>query len=70
MDTLRLAAPFALHYFFVTWLVVLAFKSLYDLATLTLRIPVRRWLKVSVAVVITVTIFSGIFQTWSYYRNP
>jgi len=72
VDTLSIwPRYFALHYFFLLWLVGLAFKCLHDLAT-TPAVPAaaRRWLKSAVAIVLAVLVANGIFQTWSYHRDP
>lgn len=62
---------FVIYYFFLTYLLALAFKYLYDLSFSN---EVLSWtrpsLKALVGVVLTVTVASGIYQTRSYYQNP
>jgi len=62
---------FALHYFFVLWLVVLAFKCLHDRATSPALPPAtRRGWRIAVGACLAVLLAGGGFQTWSYHRNP
>ena len=62
---------FAIHYFFLTWLVVLAFKGLHDLACDGAGSQrLRRGLKFAVAAVLTVLVGSCGWQVRTFYRNP
>lgn len=62
---------FIIHYFFLTWLVALAFKYLCDLRAVTVGgTMVRRALSTAVVVLAGLMIASGIYQTRSYYRDP
>ncbi len=62
---------FALHYFFVMWLVVLAFKALYDCATAG-RLPTygRLACQIGTGAAFAVMIVSAIFQVRSYHHDP
>ncbi|RFC44845.1 MAG: hypothetical protein DUW69_001936 [Verrucomicrobia bacterium] len=62
---------FIIHYFFLTWLVALAFKYLCDLrAGMAVGTAVRSTLTVVVTALAALMIASGIYQTRSYYRDP
>lgn len=59
---------FVIHYFFLTYLVGLAFKYLYDLNS---SHAVSSWtLKFSVIAVFAVMLVSCVYQVKSYYQNP
>ncbi len=72
VDTLSLwPRYFAAHYFFVLWLLALAFKYLHDLGSTPALAPApRRGLQVFAGAILAVAVTSGIYQTRSYYRNP
>ena len=62
---------FIIHYFFLTWLVALAFKYLSDSRAVAAGgSALRRGLTAVVVALASVMIASGIYQTRSYYRNP
>ena len=72
VDDLSLAARyFALHYFFLTWLVALAFNYLYDLGGAA-EIPsgLSRGLRVAIGAILAVLATSAVCQPRMYYLNP
>ena len=62
---------FALHYFFLIWLVALGFKTIYDQAGVEgLSRPVRLGWQFAAGTVFAVMVASGVFQVRSYRQNP
>jgi len=62
---------FVIHYFFVTWLVALVFKYLWDLRRDGgLAGWPRRGLTVAVGLILAMLTTSAFYQIRSYYRNP
>jgi len=62
---------FALHYFFLIWLVALGFKALWDQATAgsVSRLARLGW-RLAAGAALAVMVVSGVWQVRSYHRNP
>jgi len=61
---------FIIHYFFMTWLVALAFRFLDEWRRHATPVWTRRSLNLAVGALAAVLAASAIFQTHSYYRDP